>query len=121
MSKAPPPPPRKWTSARALAKVEDATNRKTNSAGTSSQPLQQPVSAAHERPTPPPPPQPPAPVQLPQSVFFERQEAVDALSNLYRNAQSVKKIETGPAFFEARDTAKVHEELMDCLKSSGGP
>ncbi|RHW71266.1 hypothetical protein DPX39_070036400 [Trypanosoma brucei equiperdum] len=112
MSKAPSQPAKKWMSARTLAKSEDATNRKSNTAAPASQPSQQPASVMHERPTPPPP----APVQLPQSVFFERQEAVDTLSNLYRNAQSVKKIETGSAAFEARDISKVHEELMDCLR-----
>ncbi|ORC87941.1 uncharacterized protein TM35_000191850 [Trypanosoma theileri] len=111
MSKAPSQnATKKWVSQRALARSEDSSNRKTNVA------TQPPPPAAPEHPTPPPAP---TAAQLPQSLVFERQDAVDILSNLYHNTESVQTIETGPSIYEPRDASKFHEELMECLKTAG--
>ncbi|CCD21420.1 hypothetical protein ERJ75_000236000 [Trypanosoma vivax] len=107
---------KKWSSQRAFSRLEDSANRKANSGVPAQQPVPQPTPS-HERPSTQ---AHSAPVQLPQSVCFERQEAVDALSNLYRNTTNSKVIETGASVFEQRDASKVHEEIMDCLKIVSG-
>ncbi|ESS68689.1 hypothetical protein TcG_08458 [Trypanosoma cruzi] len=110
MSKASQQSTRKWIGQRALARAEDATNRKANAA------VPPPAPAPHEHnPSSPPP----TLVQLPLSLIFERQEAVDALSNLYHNAETVRRVETGDPIFDLRDASKVHEEIMECLKAGG--
>ncbi|RNE96941.1 uncharacterized protein Tco025E_09597 [Trypanosoma conorhini] len=101
---------RKWVGARAQARAEDATNRRTNAA------LPPPPPAPQEHSASPPPP---SLAQLPPSLVFERQEAVDALSNLYHNADVVKAVETGDPVFDLRDASKFHEELMEWLNTGG--
>ncbi|KEG12175.1 hypothetical protein DQ04_01931110 [Trypanosoma grayi] len=103
---------KKWMSQRALARAEDSSNRK---ATVTAQP---PPPAPHEHSSPPPPPSSSS-VQLPPSLVFERQEAVDALSNLYHNTENVNTIETGPAVLEQRDVSKFHEGFMEALKAAG--
>ncbi|KAH9600477.1 hypothetical protein LSM04_001005 [Trypanosoma melophagium] len=101
---------KKWVSQRAQARSGEASNSKTNVT------TQPPPPAAHEHPSPPPAP---TAAQLPQSLVFERQDAVDILSNLYHNSEAVQTIETGTPIYEPRDSSKFHEELMDCLKAAG--